>query len=54
MHNVHFGKYVTFPTEQAGTYLKMEGRHDYRGKRDFQTLNLRFPGILTNFLVFQK
>ena len=62
VHNVHFGKYVYLPTEQAETYLKscvfniylsllvrLEGKHDFEGNRDFQTLNLGFPGHFDRF-----
>ena len=60
LHNVLFGQYFFLPTEQAETYhkicldisfntylsqhVRLEGKLDYQGTHDFQTLNLEFPG----------
>ena len=34
--------------------VRLEGKHDFEGNRDFQTLNLGFPGHFDRFWVFQK
>ena len=34
--------------------VQLEGKHDFQGNRDFQTLNLGFPGHFDRFWVFQK
>ena len=65
MHDVLFAQYVFLPTEQAESYLKiyvlylsqlvrLEGKHESRVNREFQTLNLLFPGYFDRFWVFQK
>ena len=56
LHNVHFGWYIflLFRLDISfNIYLsqlvRLEGKLDFQGNRDFQTLNLGFPGHFDRF-----